>query len=104
MKMINNENMIKILHNPHISEKAEMLMKKYNTVVLKVDSSATKVEIKTTISRIFNVQIKKIRTLIVKGKTKRFGKYIGTRIKWKKAYISLSSGKNLDFIFSTKET
>jgi len=97
--MIYENRILKILVGPHISEKSSVAIEKFNTVVLKVAKNATKFEIKIAVQKIFNVQLNKVNTLIVKGKKKRLsnGRYSSTS-DWKKAYITLKKGQNLDFI------
>ncbi|QJC29129.1 50S ribosomal protein L23 [Enterobacteriaceae endosymbiont of Plateumaris rustica] len=87
----------KILQSPHISEKSSLAIEKTNTFTIKVLKKATKKDIKIAIQKIFNVKIKNINTLIVKGKTKKNKKHIYHRSNWKKAYISLEKGQNIDF-------
>ena len=80
--MIREERLLKVLRAPHVSEKASTAMEKSNTIVLKVAKDATKAEIKAA----------------VKGKVKRHGQRIGRRSDWKKAYVTLKEGQNLDFV------
>ncbi|MGL4858284.1 MAG: 50S ribosomal protein L23 [Enterobacteriaceae bacterium] len=94
--MIREERLLKVLHAPHVSEKASMAMEKSNTIVLKVAKDATKVEIKAAVQKLFEVEVNEVRTLIVKGKTKRHGQRVGRRSDWKKAYVTLKEGQNLD--------
>lgn len=96
--MIKNENIFKKLQNPHISEKSSTINKKNKTITFKINKKANKLEIKNAIQKIFKVKIKNINTLIIKGKTKIHGKNHGKRKNWKKAYISLKNGQNIDII------
>lgn len=96
--MINEERLFKILHSPHVSEKATIAMEKNNTFIIKVYKTSSKIDIINAIKKIFKVEVKKINTLVIKGKTKRHGKRIGRRCDWKKAYVSLKEGQNLDFV------
>ncbi|CAL1329139.1 50S ribosomal protein L23 [Candidatus Providencia siddallii] len=95
--MINKERLFKILKTPHLSEKTSSLIKKNNTIVIKVIKDATKNEIKKSIQKLFEIKVKSINTLLIKGKSKRHGKHIGYRNDWKKAYIRIKEGYNLDF-------
>jgi large subunit ribosomal protein L23 len=94
--MIREERLLKILRAPHVSEKASAAMEKHNTIVLKLE--ATKAEIKAAVHKLFEVEVIDVRTLVVKGKTKRHGQRIGRRSDWKKAYVTLKEGQNMDFI------
>lgn len=101
--MISEERLLKVLCAPHVSEKSSPAMGKHNTIVLKVLKDATKKTIKTAVNKLFGVEVNNVRTLVVKGKTKRQGKLIGCRSDWKKAYITLKAGDKLDFIGGSAE-
>jgi large subunit ribosomal protein L23 len=101
--MIHKERLLSVLRAPHISEKASFTMKSNSTVVFKVAKNATKPEIKAAVSQLFEVEVRKICTLVVKGKTKRHGHHIGHRKDWKKAYVTLKKGQNLNLIHGTTE-
>lgn len=94
--MIREERLLKILCAPHVSEKASAAMEKTNTLVLKVAKEATKKEIKAAVVKLFEVQVTGVNTLVMKGKVKRRGQQIGRRSDWKKAYVTLAEGQNLD--------
>ncbi len=98
--MIREERLLKVLRSPHVSEKASAAMEKNNTIVLKVAKDATKAEIKAAVQKLFEVEVEveDVNTLLVKGKSKRHGQRVGRRSDWKKAYVTLKEGQNLDFI------
>ncbi|KKA44786.1 MULTISPECIES: 50S ribosomal protein L23 [Salinivibrio] len=96
--MITEERILKVLRAPHISEKATMAAENNNTVVFKVAKEATKKEIKAAVEKLFEVEVKSVRTLLVKGKTKRQGMREGRRSDWKKAYVALKEGQDIDFV------
>lgn len=96
--MINEERLLKVIRAPHVSEKASTAMEKTNTIVLKVAKEATKSEIKASVQKLFEAEVKDVNTLVVKGKKKGHGQRIGRRSDWKKAYVTLKEGQNLDFI------
>ncbi|MGS3540534.1 50S ribosomal protein L23 [Klebsiella pneumoniae] len=97
--MIREERLLKVLRAPHVSEKASTAMEKTNTIVLKVAKDATKAEIeKLAVQKLFEVEVEVVNTLVVKGKVKRHGQRIGRRSDWKKAYVTLKEGQNLDFV------
>lgn len=100
--MICEERLLTILHAPHISEKASIAMEKHNTIVLKVAKNANKAEIKAAVYKLFEVKVNNIRTLVVKGKKKRYKQRISRRSHWKKAYITLKEGQKMDFIGGTE--
>jgi len=86
----------KILHSPMITEKGTSL-KEYNQVLFKVNRSANKLEIKYAIEKAFKVKVMDVRTICVKGKKKRYGRYMGKKSDWKKAVVTLSQGDNIEF-------
>jgi large subunit ribosomal protein L23 len=95
--MINEERLLKVLLAPHVSEKATLAAETNNTVVLKVVKDANKEEIKAAVEKLFEVEVDSVRTLNVKGKTKRHVSSFGTRKDWKKAYVVLKEGQDIDF-------
>jgi large subunit ribosomal protein L23 len=100
--MITEERILKVLRAPHISEKATMAAENGNTIVFKVAKDATKKEIKAAVEKLFEVEVKSVNTLVVKGKTKRQGMRQGRRIDWKKAYVILKEGQDIDFAGSAE--
>ena len=95
--MISEERLLKVLLAPHVSEKATLSAETNNTVVLKVLKDANKEEIKAAVEKLFEVEVNSVRTVNVKGKTKRHGSSFGKRKDWKKAYVVLKEGQDIDF-------
>ena len=100
--MMHEERLLKVILGPHISEKSTLLAENQNTVVLKVAKDASKLEIKKAAEKLFDVQVSSVRTLVCKGKTKRHGSRFGRRSDWKKAYVTLAQGSNLDLVGSAE--
>lgn len=96
--MIREERLLKVILAPHISEKATDNAENDNCVVFKVSTDATKEEIKGAIEKLFEVEVEGVRTVNVKGKTKRSGARVGRRKDWKKAYVTLKEGAELDLV------
>lgn len=94
---MNQERIFKVLLGPHVSEKATGLAESKDQIVFKVDTTATKLEIKKAVEQLFNVKVESVSTLNVKGKTKRTVRGLGKRNDWKKAYVSLQPGQDIDF-------
>ncbi|WP_213662578.1 50S ribosomal protein L23 [Stutzerimonas stutzeri] len=94
---MNQERVFKVLLGPHVSEKATVLADSKSQFVFKVASDATKLEIKKAVESLFNVKVATVNTLNVQGKTKRTARGLGKRNDWKKAYIALQPGQDLDF-------
>ena len=94
---MNQERILKVIMGPHISEKTTLMSEGQNQVAFKVARDATKPEIKKAIESLFGVQVKEVQVLNVKGKTKRAAKGgIHRRPSWKKAYIKLEQGHEID--------
>ena len=63
----------------------------------KVDMRANKIQIRAALEKLFDVKVLSVRTQIVRGKTKRRGKFEGKRANWKKAIVSLAEGETIEF-------
>ncbi|WP_426417937.1 50S ribosomal protein L23 [Aestuariirhabdus sp. LZHN29] len=94
---MNQERVFQVLQGPHISEKATILAEANGQYVFKVAKDATKLEIKKAVEQLFEVKVKSVATANVNGKTKRTAKGMGKRVDWKKAYVSLEQGQDIDF-------
>lgn len=93
---MNEERLLTILLAPHVSEKASQSSQGYRQYVFKVLPDATKTEIRKAVEHLFNVAVNSVRVLNVKGKSRRFGKTVGRTKAWKKAYVSLAKGQEID--------
>ncbi|MFB8829953.1 50S ribosomal protein L23 [Azotobacter sp. CWF10] len=99
---MNQERVFKVLLGPHISEKATVLAESKKQFVFKVATDATKLEIKKAVEALFEVKVARVTTLNVQGKTKRTVRGLGKRNDWKKAYVALQPGQDLDFASSAE--
>lgn len=95
---MNQERLMKVLLAPHVSEKGAVAAERDRQFVFKVAPDATKPEIKAAVEQLFSVQVAAVQVSTVKGKTKRFGQIQGRRSGWKKAYVSLKPGFDIDFM------
>jgi len=86
-----------VLLAPVVSEKSTIAAENSNRFVFKVQKVATKLEIKKAVELMFDVEVDTVQVLNVKGKVKRFGRALGKRSDWKKAYVKLKSGHDIDF-------
>ena len=86
-----------ILLRPLVTEKGAQGEATENTYVFEVGETANKHEIKHAIESFFNVKVQDVRTVRVRGKFKRFGRFYGKRSNWKKAYVTLVTGHSLNF-------
>ena len=95
---MNQERILNVLRAAHVSEKATILADQNGTFVFKVAKDANKLEIKKAVEALFEVKVKAVRTANMKGKSKFFGRVAGKRADWKKAYVSLEEGQDIDFL------
>jgi large subunit ribosomal protein L23 len=86
-----------VLQAPVISEKSTIAAEKNKRFVFKVQKVATKKQVKNAVEMMFNVEVDSVQVLNVKGKQKRFGRSLGQRSDWKKAYVKLKPGHDIDF-------
>jgi large subunit ribosomal protein L23 len=98
----NPERLMTVLLAPVISEKATFIADKHEQAVFRVAADATKPEIKAAVELMFSTKDKKVEVIAVrvanvKGKEKRFGRFMGRRRNWKKAYVSLKPGQEINF-------
>lgn len=93
---MNQQRLMQVILAPIVSEKSNLLAEKRSQIAFKVLPNATKPEIKAAVELLFGVKVDSVSTLQVKGKAKRFGKVMGKRQDWKKAYVSLMPGQELD--------
>lgn len=89
-----------ILIRPLVTEKSTHLSEEQNTYVFEVGRLANKHQIKAAVESLFGVSVSDVRTLNVRGKMKRFGRFYGKRSNWKKAYVTLADGDFLNFFES----
>ena len=97
MSVINKSNLAAVLQAPVISEKSTIAAETNRQFVFKVKKQASKMQIKNAVEMMFEVQVDSVRVLNVKGKKKRFGQTLGKRSDWKKAYVKLKEGHDIDF-------
>ena len=89
--------LMQVLLAPVVSEKSTFVADKRDQVVFKVAKDATKPEIKAAVELMFKVQVDSVKVSNVKGKEKRFGRFTGRRDHWKKAYVCLKPGQEINF-------
>ncbi len=94
---MNQERLLQVLLAPHVSEKSATVGERNNQYVFKVVSDATKPEIKSAVEKLFSVSVASVQVANMKGKSKRFGSYQGRRSDWKKAYVTLAAGQEINF-------
>jgi large subunit ribosomal protein L23 len=97
---MNQERLLKVLLAPHISEKSSIAADHYGRHVFDVLPDATKTEVRRAVEMLFKVKVEAVQIMNMKGKRKRFGAFLGRRSNWKKAYVKLAPGDDIDFIGS----
>ena len=91
------ERLMDVVLAPVISEKSTMLADKNRQYAFRVSDRATKPEIKAAIELLFKTKVQSVTVTNVKGKEKRMGKFTGRRRNWKKAYVCLAPGQEINF-------
>ena len=97
---MNAERMHQVLLRPVVSEKSTNAAEANRQVVFEVLENATKAEVREAVEKLFDVSVTAVQVLNVHGKVKRFGKTPGKRNNWKKAYVRLAAGDDIDFLGS----
>jgi large subunit ribosomal protein L23 len=97
-KGLNQERLMTVLVGPHVSEKATILAEKNNQICFKVRRDSSKKEIAQAVELMFEVKVDAVQVANVRGKNKRFGQTMGKRNDWKKAYVTLAEGHDIDFM------
>ena len=94
---MNPERVFQVLSGPHVSEKAAIVADDANQYVFKGAVDATKPEIRKAVEQLFKVRVENVTTMKVKGKTKRNRYGFSTKPTWKKAYVRVQAGQDIDF-------
>ena len=94
---MNNERLMNIILTPHVSEKATMKADSENQHVFSVAKDANKLEVKNAVEKMFEVEVENVQLLNVTGKLKRVGRKFGKRKDWKKAYVKLKEGFDINY-------
>lgn len=95
---LNNEKLMSVLVGPHLSEKGSRIAEQLKQFVFKVRRDAGKSEVKRAVELMFDVKVTAVQVVNVMGKAKRFGRSPGHRQDWKKAYVTLAEGQDIDFL------
>ena len=86
----------RVILEPLTTEKAERLRETQNVVAFRVSPKANKIQIRRAVERLFEVEVKDVRTSNFTGKNKRWGRFVGRRPNWKKAYVTLKEGHAIE--------
>lgn len=97
MTTLNQERLLQVLLAPQVSEKATYVADKHEQIIFRVASDATKPEILAAVELLFKVEVESVQVLNIKGKQKRFKGHVGRRKSWKKAFVCLKPGQEINF-------
>ncbi|WWO96529.1 MAG: 50S ribosomal protein L23 [Candidatus Dasytiphilus stammeri] len=103
---MNDERLMEVLYSPHISEKSTQFLEHKNTLVIKVAKNSSKAVIKRAIQKFYGLQVKSVNIVVVKKRMRAYGKNqslgkSGRLYTWRKAYISLTDGCQVDEIMKS---
>jgi large subunit ribosomal protein L23 len=91
------ERLMNVVLAPVVSEKSTRVADKNRQYVFRVADDATKPEVKAAVELLFKTKVQSVTVLNVHGKEKRFGRFMGRRRNWKKAYVRLAAGQEINF-------
>lgn len=94
---MSEERLYQVLLSPRVSEKSTLVADKHQQFVFDVLRDATKTEIKQAVEKLFDVEVRSVQVVNIRGKVKRFGQSPGRRKNTKKAYVRLKPGHDIDF-------
>ena len=97
MSTLKQERLLQVLLAPQISEKATYIADKHQQIIFRVATDATKPEILAAVELLFKVEVESVQVLNTKGKEKRFKGQVGRRKSWKKAFVCLKPGQEINF-------
>ena len=92
------ERLLKTIVRPHVSDKTYGLSDSNSTIVFQVATTASKYDVKDAVEKLFEVKVESVNILNVKGKARRFGRIEGKTKAWKKAYVKLAEGHDINFV------
>ncbi|HEX8362655.1 MAG TPA: 50S ribosomal protein L23 [Longimicrobium sp.] len=89
-------NVNEVIVRPIITEKSHGLLDRLGAYSFVVDRAANKIEIAKAVETLFNVKVSTVRTMNYAGKPKRMGRFIGKKVNWKKAVVTLQEGDTIE--------
>jgi large subunit ribosomal protein L23 len=95
---MNQERLMKLLLAPIVSEKSTRVADAHRQFAFKVMKNASKPDVRKAVELMFDVKVDSVQIANVRGKSKRFGQSLGKRSDWKKAYVTLAEGHDIDFM------
>ncbi len=95
---LDQERLMTVVLGPHVSEKTTIMADKHNQVVFRVRRDSNKADIRRAVELLFDVKVEQVQVVNYRGKIKRSGNEWGQRQNWKKAYVTLAEGDDIDFM------
>ena len=95
---MNDQRLYSVILAPHVSEKTALAAEMEGRHTFRVANNASKLEVRKAIEKLFEVDVRSVQIVNVRGKTKRFGAAEGKRSDWKKAIVRLAEGQDIDFM------
>lgn len=95
---MNDQRLYQVILAPHVSEKTAVAAEMEGRHTFRIANNASKLEVRKAIEKLFEVDVKSVQIINVRGKTKRFGSAEGKRSDWKKAIVRLAEGQDIDFM------
>lgn len=95
---MNDQRLYQVILAPHVSEKTSIASEMEGRHTFRVANTATKLEVRKAVEKLFDVSVRSVQIVNVHGKTKRFGQKEGKRSDWKKAIVRLAEGQDIDFM------
>ncbi|MGB5259667.1 MAG: 50S ribosomal protein L23 [Gammaproteobacteria bacterium] len=95
---MNRERLMNVLLAPIVSEKSSRLADAHRQYAFKVMKNASKPDVKKAVEIMFDVKVDNVQIANMRGKVKAHGRSVGRRSDWKKAYVTLSEGHDIDFM------
>ena len=97
VKKYNADQLMNVVLAPVVSEKSTFVADKNRQYVFRVADRATKPQIKAAVELMFKTKVDDVTVLNVRGKERRFGRWVGRRRNWRKAYVRLAAGQEINF-------
>lgn len=95
---MNEQRLFQVLLAPHVSEKTATAAEMEGRHTFRIANNASKLEVRKAVEQLFDVNVRSVQIINVRGKTKRFGASEGKRSDWKKAIVRLAEGQDIDFM------
>lgn len=92
------ERLMSVVLGPHLSEKGTRVGERNHQVVFRVRRDSTKAEVRRAVEMLFEVKVSDVRVVNCMGKVKKSGRRLGRQQDWKKAYVSLAEGSDINFL------